>query len=282
MKLIALKSPIYMVLTFIMFSSYWSNTIYAEYGDVVINNFSDSSKVRPAVFPHWFHRKLFTCNVCHLDLEFQMKAGSNKINMREITKGKFCGECHNGKIAWSVLNCQKCHTGNAGSPTGVHQEVANGEPSAHPAIEPLLPPTEDGIHDPDFKGTQQLKSPADGLGNLSMSELDGFVDWVAAIQGQQITPRSHKTDEEFDLPFFPLTIERKVQGSMPDVLFPHDKHTQWLACGNCHPDVFIPQAGANEMNMDLIMQGKSCGTCHGKVAFPIIRCFTCHAGEVSD
>ena len=28
----------------------------AEYGDVVINNFSDAAGVRPVVFPHWFHR----------------------------------------------------------------------------------------------------------------------------------------------------------------------------------------------------------------------------------
>ena len=28
----------------------------AEYGDVVINNYSDEAGMRPVVFPHWFHR----------------------------------------------------------------------------------------------------------------------------------------------------------------------------------------------------------------------------------
>jgi hypothetical protein len=39
----------------------------AEYGDVVINNFSDAAGMRPVVFPHWFHRVRFRCKVCHAD-----------------------------------------------------------------------------------------------------------------------------------------------------------------------------------------------------------------------
>ena len=31
----------------------------AEYGDVLINNFSDAAGMRPVVFPHWFHRIRF-------------------------------------------------------------------------------------------------------------------------------------------------------------------------------------------------------------------------------
>jgi len=43
----------------------------AEYGDVVINNYSDAAGMRPVVFPHWFHRVRFRCKVCHADLGFQ-------------------------------------------------------------------------------------------------------------------------------------------------------------------------------------------------------------------
>ena len=32
----------------------------AEYADVVINNYSDKAKVRPVIFPHWFHRIRYT------------------------------------------------------------------------------------------------------------------------------------------------------------------------------------------------------------------------------
>jgi len=59
----------------------------AEYGDVVINNFSDAAGMRPVVFPHWFHRVRFRCKVCHADLGFQFKAGGNQINMLKIIDG---------------------------------------------------------------------------------------------------------------------------------------------------------------------------------------------------
>lgn len=93
----------------------------AEYGDVVINNYSDAAGMRPVVFPHWFHRLRFRCNVCHADLGFKFKAGGNEINMVKIIDGQFCGACHNGDVAWPVENCNLCHTGKPGTPTQVHE-----------------------------------------------------------------------------------------------------------------------------------------------------------------
>ncbi|MGB5082488.1 MAG: c(7)-type cytochrome triheme domain-containing protein [Burkholderiales bacterium] len=95
----------------------------AEYGDVVINNYSDPAGVRPVVFPHWFHRIRFRCKVCHTDLGFKFKAGGNEINMLKIIDGQFCGACHNGSIAWSVENCDLCHSGKPGTPTQVHEST---------------------------------------------------------------------------------------------------------------------------------------------------------------
>lgn len=92
----------------------------AEYGDIVINNYSDAAGMRPAVFPHWFHRVRFRCKVCHADLGFQFKAGGNQIDMLKIIDGQFCGACHNGNIAWSVENCNLCHSGKPNTPTQVH------------------------------------------------------------------------------------------------------------------------------------------------------------------
>lgn len=93
---------------------------HAEYGDIVINNYSDAAGMRPAVFPHWFHRIRFACKVCHADLGFKFKAGGNEINMVKIIDGQYCGACHNGNIAWSVENCDLCHSGKPGVPTQVH------------------------------------------------------------------------------------------------------------------------------------------------------------------
>lgn len=95
----------------------------AEYGDVVINNFSDKAGMRPVVFPHWFHRVRFRCKVCHADLGFQFKAGGNQIDMLKIIDGQFCGACHNGELAWSAENCNLCHSGKPGTPTLVHEST---------------------------------------------------------------------------------------------------------------------------------------------------------------
>ncbi len=96
------------------------NKANAEYGDVVINNYADAAGMRPVVFPHWFHRIRFRCKVCHADLGFKLKAGANEITMAKIIEGQYCGACHNGEIAWSIENCDVCHSGLPGTQTQVH------------------------------------------------------------------------------------------------------------------------------------------------------------------
>jgi c(7)-type cytochrome triheme protein len=96
---------------------------HAEYGDVVINNYSDAAGMRPVVFPHWFHRVRFRCKVCHADLGFEFKAGGNQINMLKIIDGQYCGACHNGDLAWSVENCNLCHSAKSSTPTQVHEST---------------------------------------------------------------------------------------------------------------------------------------------------------------
>src|SRR5262245_4418988 len=102
-----------------------SDDARAEYGDVVINNYSDKAGMRPVVFPHWFHRIRFRCKVCHADLGFKFKAGGNEINMVKVIDGQFCGACHNGEVAWSIENCNMCHSGKPGTPTQVHESTTN-------------------------------------------------------------------------------------------------------------------------------------------------------------
>jgi len=49
------------------------------------------------------------CNNCHPKV-FKMKKGADKITMKEIYAGKFCGTCHNGEKAFKAkANCKKCH-----------------------------------------------------------------------------------------------------------------------------------------------------------------------------
>lgn len=107
-----------------------SRVAHAEYGDIVLNNYSDAAGVRPVVFPHWFHRIRFTCKVCHADLGFKFKAGADKIDMLKIIDGQYCGACHNGDIAWSTERCDLCHSGKPGLPTQVQETTPIKEPVA--------------------------------------------------------------------------------------------------------------------------------------------------------
>jgi len=111
----------------------------AEYGDVVINNHSDAAGVRPVVFPHWFHRVRFRCKVCHSDLGFKFQAGGNDINMVKIIDGQFCGACHNGAVAWSIENCDLCHSGKPGTPTQVHESTIQKLVGTPPPTASALP-----------------------------------------------------------------------------------------------------------------------------------------------
>ena len=107
----------------LMFAVSGGQSVHAEYGDVVINNYSDEAGMRPVVFPHWFHRIRFRCKVCHADLGFKFEAGGNDIDMLKIIEGEYCGACHDGDLAWSVENCDLCHSGKAGTPTQVHEST---------------------------------------------------------------------------------------------------------------------------------------------------------------
>ncbi len=101
----------------------------AEYGDVVLNRHSEKEGVRPVVFPHWFHRIRFRCVVCHDELGFRMRAGSNDVRMTDIIDGKFCGMCHNNKIAWGPERCDLCHSGKPGQKShivGGHETLGPG------------------------------------------------------------------------------------------------------------------------------------------------------------
>ena len=91
-----------------------------EYGDVVLNKRAEKEGVKPVVFPHWFHRLRFTCDVCHNENGFKMRAGSNDITMADIVDGKYCGMCHNNEIAWSPEFCYRCHSGLPGLASGFY------------------------------------------------------------------------------------------------------------------------------------------------------------------
>jgi c(7)-type cytochrome triheme protein len=146
-----------------------------------------------------------------------------------------------------------------------------------PAGKRNLPPAEDGIHDPENDGTHALMPPLAAYATLPKSMAGNRVNWVEAINQQKINPRWDRLDGNAQPVVMDLNIVREVKGSMPDVVYPHKQHTEWLDCSNCHPGIFIPQKGANAISMAAILLGEKCGVCHGKVAFPVSECRFCHS-----
>lgn len=141
------------------------------------------------------------------------------------------------------------------------------------------PPTEDGIHDPANDGTHVLQPPLVAFEGLPTTEFGNYVDWVKALNEGLLNPRYDRFDPSVEPLVMDLDIVREVKASVPDVVFPHKPHTQWLHCSNCHPKIFIPQRNANVINMSAILLGQKCGVCHGKVSFPITTksCKKCHS-----
>lgn len=146
-----------------------------------------------------------------------------------------------------------------------------------PPAQRNLPPPTDGIHDPANEGTHSLQPPLTAFATLPKSNDGNRIDWVKSLNENLIVPRFDRLDPAVKPMVMDLNIVREVKGSMPDVVYPHKQHTQWLDCSNCHPAIFIPQKGANQISMASILLGQKCGVCHGKVAFPISDCRRCHS-----
>lgn len=105
----------------------------------------------------------------------------------------------------------------------------------------------------------------------------GFPDWMASIRSGAIAPRA-TLSVGGKMNVLDLDVVMKNTKEMPYVLFPHQSHTLWLDCSNCHPTLFTPKAGSNPVSMTEIFRGQYCGMCHDRVAFiTFFACTRCHS-----
>ena len=227
----------------------------AEFGNVVINNVSESANMAPVVFTHWLHRVNYTCRLCHVDLGFAMEAGQTDFREEDNQNGLYCGACHNGKIAFSSQqkgqdkvaskNCDRCHSlGKKVEFTYNFYDVVKGFPRA------------------------RFGNKVDWL----KAEEQGLLDLTDHLEGISIKRSKLR---------FPVdaVIDAKVY-EMPDIIFSHEKHAVWNGCELCHPQVFGIKSASMVYEMQEIFDGKYCGACHGKVAFMNLDCQACHSKEV--
>lgn len=132
------------------------------------------------------------------------------------------------------------------------------------------------IHDdanPDLRRLQRI----DEATRHMKRDAVGFPDWMAALRSGAITPWAGLSANE-KMNVLDLDIVMRNTKEMPYVRFPHQSHTVWLDCSNCHPVPFLAKAGANPVSMSQIFRGQYCGMCHDRVAFiTFFSCDRCHS-----
>ena len=215
----------------------------SEYGDILIDGLSTKQGQLPVGFSHWSHRVNYTCRVCHFELGFIMEVNASGITEKSNQRGEFCGACHNEDIAFGHTeeNCKKCHNGGM-----------------------------DETREKRFRKLRFLPKAPFGNG----------IDWVKAAELHRIWPAQSLYDEEFEpVPFKKLLKLQAKMDLIPAAFFSHEKHQIWNDCADCHPDIFnVKEKTTEHFEMRYILDGKFCGACHLKVAFPLDDCKRCHWG----
>lgn len=220
-----------------------------RYGILVMRGRSVERGMDPVVFSHMTHRVQYTCRVCHVELEFSMHKGESGITREDYLDGRFCGACHNGKLAFSVeFACDRCHVSEK------KMNVAYTDP-AYEALAATLPRTQSGDE----------------------------IDWDKAIKDGDIRPKTSLYGEAGSSLPLPDRLKEPLEWytNVPNihVSFPHQEHVAWLDCANCHPDIFkIESFGTEAFDKEKNLYGLYCGMCHMTVAFPMNSCTRCHPG----
>ncbi len=226
-----------------------------EYGNVVINNYSEQEKIAPVVFKHWLHRAKYTCRLCHVDIGFAMQAGETRITEEDNRNGLYCGSCHNGTGAFgpedkellgdNTSTCDRCHS------YGKKVTFKNNFYT--------------------FRKGLPKERFGNGINWLAMEE-QKLITLQDYLEGVSMPGSKIKEPEDFSL--------SARQPNMPSIVFSHQKHAVWNGCELCHPEIFPVKRDSKPYTMQEIFDGKYCGACHGKVAFADIDCQRCHTGPV--
>lgn len=211
------------------------------------------------VFSHTEHLKekaiRNNCKACH-------KEGSKKLGrhtMAEMNNGKSCGACHNGRKAFAVADCQKCHpvrqislkTRDIGAVTFDHKSHATRQRC-------------ESCHGQVFKAGPN--KPV-GMAAMEKGESCGVCHNKQAAFGLDKCAACHPT----------RAFSYRVQGAAP-VDFSHEFHLGMYQCQDCHNKIFPSAKKRSITTMTAMETGKSCGSCHdGKQAFSVKgNCASCH------
>lgn len=227
----------------------------SNYGKVVLDNYaSKPGSPGAVVFDHWLHRSKFTCRLCHVDIGFAMSAKATGITAESIRQGFHCGTCHDGKrlvegkpvfAACSDLppdaQCKRCHS--AGK-YGARKYEYNSFTAKFP------------------------KAMTYGI-DWEAAESKRIINLIDVMEGVTFAKTQMQSREDF-------AIKAGLSWVHP-VFFSHEKHSIWNGCELCHPEIFpTAKKSAVQYTMFSNLEGRHCGACHLKVAFPLNNCQQCH------
>jgi len=212
------------------------------------------------VFSHKAHLKqkgiANNCKSCHNSV-FDMKKRT-PATMAEMEKGKSCGACHDGKKAFPLAACVRCHkVGDVSIP------VASTGPVR-------------------FSHARHTAKNADcGVCHTRLYKTGRNAPvGMAAMKRGKSCGACHNGKTAFTIeacatchPVKDVKFQIKETGPLT---FSHKKHLASKGCADCHNKVY-PLGSRKRVTMKEMAQGKSCGACHdGKGAFPIAKCERCH------
>lgn len=220
-----------------------------EYGNVLMDQTTRGKPGGPVIFRHWTHRDKYTCRLCHVDLEFSQVPNETGVTESDNRSGMYCGACHNGKEAFAIESCTRCHSKNKQHEAEMEQEAKKNFRD----FKKTMPPATYG------NKIDWMKAESDGKISLK--------DTLPTISLGKDSTMVNRRDEPRS-PSLP---------GLPDIIFSHAKHVVWSGCGMCHPDTFALETGKTEMSMKDITEGKFCGRCHGTIAFALNDCSRCHS-----
>ncbi len=214
----------------------------------------DAGTVR---FSHTKHRVNLTCGQCHNSIVAPGSA-SRRYTMDEMDKGKSCGTCHDGKTAFSVKACSKCHP---------VKEVLFSDDARFNHDKHLAMYSCNDCHNQFYNAGPENK-------RFSMAQMEKGAscgnchDGSTAFNVKGDCDKCHKSTVN-------ITFKVKETGT---TTFSHTVHTGMYKCVECHNQIFKAGKESKRATMAAMEKGGSCGTCHdGKTAFGVKSdCQKCH------
>ncbi len=210
-------------------------------------------------FRHDVHlRKLGrNCTKCHNAI-FKIAKKNPSYTMADMEKGKSCGTCHDGRTAFKVTECVRCHKVGV---VAIEIPDFGAATFSHPFHLSMYSCTD--CHNSLFKPSR-TKNPHVTMAQMEKGAACGAChDGSTAFSVKGDCTKCHKVKD----------IHFGAQAT-----FSHTFHLGMFSCRECHTKIFIAGKNSKRYTMAQMQQGKSCGACHdGSTAFSVKGdCDKCH------